>query len=173
MLDLIHTHATIIQGGDYNAFKIELEKKGLRYLSFDYNVENINKKDVNVKMEDLDEMKDYQSSKSSVVRYIITNKSIRNTVVQNAMLKLLEEPGEGVHIVMFTTDTSMILPTVLSRCQLIILDSDKNKGIVQKLIANKNDKTRFARLERYLRIDNLHKRGLVSDGQLEDYKGML
>ncbi|HEX8730434.1 MAG TPA: DNA polymerase III subunit delta' [Ktedonobacterales bacterium] len=39
----------------------------------------------------------------------------------NAFLKTLEEPPEGVVIILITTDAENMLPTVLSRCQMIPL----------------------------------------------------
>ncbi|MDE3230580.1 MAG: hypothetical protein KGO05_11940, partial [Chloroflexota bacterium] len=39
----------------------------------------------------------------------------------NAFLKTLEEPPEGVVIILITTDAENMLPTVLSRCQVIPL----------------------------------------------------
>jgi DNA polymerase-3 subunit delta' len=39
----------------------------------------------------------------------------------NAFLKTLEEPPEGVIIVLITTDAENMLPTILSRCQVIPL----------------------------------------------------
>jgi DNA polymerase-3 subunit delta' len=39
----------------------------------------------------------------------------------NALLKTLEEPPEGVIIILLTPDADTLLPTILSRCQLIPL----------------------------------------------------
>lgn len=39
----------------------------------------------------------------------------------NAFLKTLEEPPEGVVIILITTDAENVLPTILSRCQVIPL----------------------------------------------------
>lgn len=38
---------------------------------------------------------------------------------QNALLKLLEEPREGLHIILATTTSQTLLPTVRSRCQIV------------------------------------------------------
>ena len=40
---------------------------------------------------------------------------------QNALLKVLEEPSDGLHIILSATSTEGILPTVLSRCQALTL----------------------------------------------------
>lgn len=42
---------------------------------------------------------------------------------QNALLKILEEPPENTFIIIFTSDKNDILPTVLSRCQIIEIEN--------------------------------------------------
>ena len=43
---------------------------------------------------------------------------------QNALLKLLEEPPENVYIILTVPDADLLLPTVVSRCQIISNLSD-------------------------------------------------
>jgi DNA polymerase III delta' subunit len=40
---------------------------------------------------------------------------------QNALLKILEEPPKGVYFLLITKDLSGLLPTVISRCQRLVL----------------------------------------------------
>ncbi len=42
--------------------------------------------------------------------------------VQNVLLKTIEEPQPGTHIVLMVPDTERLLPTILSRCQVIVGD---------------------------------------------------
>ena len=42
---------------------------------------------------------------------------------QNALLKTLEEPPENVHIILLAQDSEFLLPTIISRCQIIELPS--------------------------------------------------
>ena len=42
-----------------------------------------------------------------------------NTESQNALLKILEEPGKNNYIILATNKTKSILPTIISRCQTI------------------------------------------------------
>lgn len=44
---------------------------------------------------------------------------------QNALLKTLEEPPEKAMLLLGAKDEAVLLPTVVSRCQIIILDSPK------------------------------------------------
>jgi hypothetical protein len=43
--------------------------------------------------------------------------------VQNRLLKTLEEPQEGTHFVILVPTVDRILPTILSRCQVIVGDA--------------------------------------------------
>jgi DNA polymerase III delta prime subunit len=56
---------------------------------------------------------------------------------ENALLKTLEEPVAKTHIILATPKPEMLLPTLLSRVQVIIPDSTKNKGVhkVEEFIA--------------------------------------
>lgn len=48
---------------------------------------------------------------------IITHAEALSFQAQNALLKLLEEPPEGVRIILFISRIESILPTILSRCR--------------------------------------------------------
>ncbi len=50
---------------------------------------------------------------------IITNVEKMRTEVVNAFLKMLEEPGEDVMFILTTDNINALLPTVISRCQLL------------------------------------------------------
>ena len=55
------------------------------------------------------------SSKGANKIIIITPTDKMTTQAQNAFLKLLEEPNDNIHFMLITSDTSKILPTILSR----------------------------------------------------------
>lgn len=44
---------------------------------------------------------------------------------QNALLKILEEPGDNNYFFLATSQPQKLIPTILSRCQIITLTSDK------------------------------------------------
>ncbi|MFA6007215.1 MAG: hypothetical protein WC784_01030 [Candidatus Shapirobacteria bacterium] len=50
-----------------------------------------------------------------------------NIESQNALLKTLEEPGENNYLLLSTNNPSLLLPTILSRCQKIRLNSSESK----------------------------------------------
>ena len=53
----------------------------------------------------------------------------------NAFLKMLEEPGEQVVLVLTATRTDQMLPTILSRCQRLRFDPLPAEAIEQALVA--------------------------------------
>ena len=55
---------------------------------------------------------------------IISQAENLNVESQNALLKILEEPGEGNYIILSTTKPAKLLPTISSRCQIIKLKND-------------------------------------------------
>jgi DNA polymerase-3 subunit delta' len=59
------------------------------------------------------------------------------TEAANAFLKTLEEPHENVTIILTTSRTDLILPTILSRCQKIHCDSINEDEIANWLITQK------------------------------------
>ena len=64
------------------------------------------------------------SHQSKIV--IILETQNLNTESQNALLKNLEEPGKNNYLVLSTNKIKSILPTILSRCQIIKI-SEKSK----------------------------------------------
>lgn len=56
--------------------------------------------------------------------YIISDADAMNTQAQNAFLKLLEEPPDGVSFILCASSAAGLLPTVRSRCVLMSLNSD-------------------------------------------------
>lgn len=90
----------------------------------------------------IDEIRNFQKKlylkpiKSKVKAGIIKNAENLTFTSQNAMLKLLEEPPINTIIILEITNKEVLLPTILSRCQLIeikdklieILDEEINKN---------------------------------------------
>ena len=55
---------------------------------------------------------------------VISQAENLNTESQNALLKMLEEPGDGNYIILSTSKPAKLLPTIISRCQIIKLKND-------------------------------------------------
>ena len=65
---------------------------------------------------------------------ILSNIEQMQTPAANAFLKVLEEPPENVLIIMTTDHLNMIIPTVLSRCQVLKCNGLSNEEIADGLI---------------------------------------
>jgi DNA polymerase III delta prime subunit len=56
-----------------------------------------------------------------------------NDQAQNALLKILEEPGENNHLILTTNKASGLLPTIVSRCHTVKISGLKTKSSVSLL----------------------------------------
>lgn len=66
--------------------------------------------------------------KSKTKAVIIEEADFLTTEAQNALLKLLEEPPEHTIIILSTNNTEALLPTIQSRCKIIVLP-EKEKAL--------------------------------------------
>lgn len=69
--------------------------------------------------------------------FLIEDADKLNDSSANALLKVLEEPPHTSHIVLLTSRPAMLLPTILSRCQMIRFAPVTSKEIENYLIQNK------------------------------------
>lgn len=56
--------------------------------------------------------------------YIIKDCEKMNKQAANCMLKFLEEPSDNIIAILFTNSVNSLLPTIISRCQMIRLSND-------------------------------------------------
>ena len=66
--------------------------------------------------------------------YIINDVDTMNVSSANSLLKFIEEPGNEIYGILLTTNSKKILPTILSRCQLIKLNELDSDFIRRELI---------------------------------------
>ena len=69
-----------------------------------------------------------------------------NDASANALLKVLEEPPRTAHLVLITARPAMLLPTILSRCQMIRFAPLPPAEIESHLLANKLADAKTAKL---------------------------
>lgn len=60
--------------------------------------------------------------------YVFPEADALNANAQNALLKLLEEPPEGVYFLLCTRSAEALLPTVRSRCGIYRVDGEEESG---------------------------------------------
>lgn len=80
-----------------------------------------------------------------------------NASSQNRILKTLEEPPEHVIIIMITNNSESLLPTVVSRCQVIKFNGLKNQEIAEYLFEKFEIKRDQAELISRLSVGSLEK----------------
>lgn len=68
--------------------------------------------------------------------YIIENIESATKEAMNTLLKMLEEPTAGIYAIFTTNNISRVLPTILSRCQVIDIKPDSKEVIYKSLIKN-------------------------------------
>ncbi len=68
------------------------------------------------------------NQKLSTKRFVVISVDQFGFEAQNAFLKNLEEPAEGTHILILVSDEKKLLPTILSRSQVIHGNQDLGKS---------------------------------------------
>ena len=66
--------------------------------------------------------------------FIILDAEMMNDESSNALLKTLEEPAGDLMIILITTRPELLLPTIISRCQLIRFDPPRDESIASALV---------------------------------------
>lgn len=204
MLDIIYSHANFVLSEDlYEVFKRELSDNNCEVLAFNVEISAPNKKekhsdnktikeDKNILMPDISNIRRFVSLKSTNKKYIISNKKLLNTAIQEGILKLLEEASDNVVFVFFTDTIDYILPTILSRCA-IYKESDF-PNIIREYKSIKNNRSedynktmdllddsiesfikqgRYKDLEKLLNIKNELNSNNLSTKYVKDYLGIM
>lgn len=104
----------------------------------------INPEASTIKKEQLLELQEEFNKKSIIGSrkvYIINKADKLNTSSSNTILKFLEEPEEGIIAILVTNNIYQLLETIISRCQVISLNGQNQKGnnLIEKLGLLLND----------------------------------
>ncbi|HJU91444.1 MAG TPA: DNA polymerase III subunit delta' C-terminal domain-containing protein, partial [Pyrinomonadaceae bacterium] len=78
--------------------------------------------------------------------FLIDEADKLNDASANALLKVLEEPPKTSHLILITSRPAMLLPTILSRCQMIRFSPLTPAEIESHLVKNDRVDTKTARL---------------------------
>ena len=78
--------------------------------------------------------------------FLIDEADKLNDASANALLKVLEEPPKTSHLILITARPAMLLPTILSRCQMIRFSPLTPDEIESHLVKNKLVDAKTARL---------------------------
>ncbi len=121
--------------------QLELKKINLYHKVF---IEGAN----NIKISSIREIKKFLSLEYSDVTYrfiIIEDANLMNKEAQNALLKSLEEPPDGVIFILITPYEERLLPTIISRCWRIKFNSLSSDLVSKILIEYFNKSTDLAK----------------------------
>lgn len=106
--------------------------------------------------------------------FIILNADMMNAEASNSLLKTLEEPLPGTILILTTSAKDQLLPTIVSRCQLVKCDVLQNEEIEAALVARDGVDGVFARLVAQLSNGSYsNARQLCSQNMTEERKSVV
>ena len=135
----------------------------------------------NIKKEQLSELqKEFQNKPiiSNKKVYIITECEKMNAASANSILKFLEEPSDDIIAILLTTNQNMVIPTILSRCQILNLNNiATNKDIYEIMNVRFSELDREDTFETYFSkllefttdIDSMKKKFFIKYKEYNDY----
>lgn len=85
--------------------------------------------------------------------YIIRNIENSSKEAINSLLKILEEPEEGIYAIFTSKNINKILPTIISRCQVLELKPDNKETIKNSLIEKGYEKEKASLLSQFIKTD--------------------
>lgn len=95
----------------------------------------VGKEDIRELLKNLSTTSQFNSKKI----YIINNCETLNPACNNAILKTLEEPGEGIYAFLITNNIDSVIQTISSRCQKIFISTSQEYEIDEKYIGLANE----------------------------------
>lgn len=108
----------------------------------------------------------------SVLTVIIENAEKLTTEAQNALLKLLEEPPENIYFLLGTHDKSALLPTVLSRVNVVSLNRVSPDQIID-FFKSQNHEASKIKSSLGLSGGNIGLAQRLLNGEADDYKTVI
>ena len=90
-------------------------------------------------MRQIEKEANYRPFEGKARVFLIDEADKLNDASANALLKVLEEPPRTSHLILITARPAMLLPTILSRCQMIRFSPLKPDEIESHLVKNKID----------------------------------
>ena len=117
-----------------------------------------------IKVDDIRELQPFISQGSSGRRVcVIDNADMMTVAAANALLKTLEEPREGIHLLLITDWPTKLLPTIKSRVQQVAVDHiqlDRAKAYISdyiqsnKVVEYANGSQLSTQIEQALKLAN-------------------
>lgn len=115
----------------------------------------LNGNDASIKKSDIEKIQETfkkSSLEGKAKIYIIENIEYATKEAMNTLLKMLEEPTDGIYALFTAKNINRVLPTILSRCQVIDIKPDSKESIVEQLV-NDNIPKNAANIISFLAAD--------------------
>jgi DNA polymerase-3 subunit delta' len=97
-------------------------------------------------MRELEREANFRPFEGAVRVFIVEDADLMNEAASNALLKTLEEPPPGSHLILTTTNPTALLATIRSRCQVIRFAPIASEEVEKFLIEQNNLSSEDARL---------------------------
>lgn len=133
----------ILQGFSEDSFEYEDISYKIDNDEFD-DLYVVNPDTIGINNEEINKLLSYMETKSLRENgrrvYIIYGFERLSTVISNKILKFLEEPGDNIHAILLTENYEKILPTIISRCQIMNLlfpkeiENEEKVDLMKKLL---------------------------------------
>ena len=113
-----------------------IEKDSFEYEDISYKIDNnefddlyvVNPETIGINNEEISKLMSYMETKSLRENgrrvYIIYGLERLSSVISNKILKFLEEPEENIYAILMSENYEKLLPTIVSRCQVLNLSFD-------------------------------------------------
>ncbi|MDY4787995.1 MAG: hypothetical protein SO253_01595 [Bacilli bacterium] len=109
-----------------------------------------------------------ENNKSIYIIHLIENASLKTI---NSLLKFLEEPEDNVIAIITTNNLAKVLPTIISRCQLLRLKSANKEVFLNRMVSNGVNKEE-ATIVSYCYDDKINYQEVLEDkrfNKIKDY----
>jgi DNA polymerase-3 subunit delta' len=97
-------------------------------------------------MRELEREANFRPFEGAARVFIVEDADLMNEAASNALLKTLEEPPPGSHLILTTTNPTALLATIRSRCQIVRFAPIASEEVEKFLIEQKNLSSEDARL---------------------------
>jgi DNA polymerase-3 subunit delta' len=97
-------------------------------------------------MRELEREANFRPFEGAARVFIVEDADLMNEAASNALLKTLEEPPPGSHLILTATNPTALLATIRSRCQIIRFAPIASEEVEKFLIEQKNLSSEDARL---------------------------
>ena len=133
--------SVILQDEDPTSFVYEDISYKIDHDEFD-DLYVVNPETIGINNEEINKLMNYMETKSLRENgrrvYIIYGFERLSTLISNKILKFLEEPQEGIYGILLTENFEKILPTIVSRCQIMNFTFPEKEEDVEKINLMKN-----------------------------------